>query len=177
MKEIIDELDETGAATGRRFTRDFVHRRGLWHRTVHVWILNSSGELLVQRRSSFKESHPGLWDISAAGHCSSGDSSRGAAVREVKEELGLDLNPDQLEYLFSVPQQFRAGDFTDNEFCDVYLLRTDVPIESLDIDANEVSEVRFVRWRELEEQCGTSAFVDHGREYDQLFSCLDKIDC
>ncbi|MFW5813368.1 MAG: NUDIX hydrolase [Fibrobacterota bacterium] len=179
MKEYIDELDEAGAQTGRRFTRDWVHSRGLWHRTVHVWILNSGGELLIQRRSSLKESHPGLWDISAAGHCSSGDSSRGAAVREVKEELGLDVDPERLEYLFSVTQQFRAcgREYIDNEFCDVYLFRTEAPTESLTVDESEISEVRFVKWRELEAMRRGSEFVDHDREYDQLFACLRRIGC
>ncbi|MBN1308375.1 MAG: NUDIX domain-containing protein [Chitinispirillaceae bacterium] len=63
---------------------------------------NSRGALLLQKRSPFKETFPGLWDISAAGHISAGDSSRETAVRELREELGISLKSNALRFLFSV---------------------------------------------------------------------------
>jgi isopentenyl-diphosphate Delta-isomerase len=69
--EMIDILDESGKETGEIESREIVHSKGLWHKTVHVWILNHKGEFLFQKRSMKKETHPGLWDISCAGHVAS----------------------------------------------------------------------------------------------------------
>ena len=58
------------------FYRVDVHRDGDYHRAVHVWIYSeSTHELLLQKRADCKESWPGQWDISSAGHISAGDSS------------------------------------------------------------------------------------------------------
>jgi hypothetical protein len=56
--------------------RHLVHADGDYHRAVHVWIyVESTGELLLQKRADRKDSWPGLWDISSAGHISAGDTS------------------------------------------------------------------------------------------------------
>lgn len=56
--------------------RGLVHRDGDYHRAVHVWIYSeSTRELLLQKRADCKDSWPGQWDISSAGHISAGDSS------------------------------------------------------------------------------------------------------
>lgn len=61
--------------------RTDVHRDGYYHRAVHVWIYaESTQELLIQQRASCKDSWPGLWDISSAGHISAGDSSMISAM-------------------------------------------------------------------------------------------------
>ncbi|PKU85525.1 Nudix hydrolase 3 [Dendrobium catenatum] len=77
--ELLDVLTKTGEKTGRLFvilSRGLVHRDGDYHRAVHVWIYaESTQELLLQRRADCKDSWPGLWDISSAGHISAGDSS------------------------------------------------------------------------------------------------------
>jgi isopentenyl-diphosphate Delta-isomerase len=86
--ELLDVLDSRGRLTGAVKSRGEVHRTGFWHRTVHIWIINGKKQLLLQKRSINKESYPGLWDISAAGHITAGDSIRNAAIRELKEELG-----------------------------------------------------------------------------------------
>ncbi|VAH32287.1 unnamed protein product [Triticum turgidum subsp. durum] len=60
--------------------RTEVHRDGDCHRAVHVWIYyESTGELLLQRRADCKDSRPGQWDISSAGHITVGDSSLSSA--------------------------------------------------------------------------------------------------
>ncbi|MGV7468041.1 NUDIX domain-containing protein, partial [Mycobacterium kansasii] len=64
-----------------------MHRDGDYHRAVHVWIYcESTNELLLQKRSDCKDSWPGQWDISSAGHISAGDSSLITARRELHEE-------------------------------------------------------------------------------------------
>ena len=75
--------------TGETMTRGETHALKRWHRSVHVWLVDPAlGLLALQKRSPNKDTFPGRWDISAAGHIESGDESRPTAVRELAEELG-----------------------------------------------------------------------------------------
>mgnify|MGYP005855070069 CR=1 FL=1 len=87
----LDVLTETGEMTGTSKSRTLIHQEGLWHRCVHVWIINNQGKVILQRRSSLKKSYPNRWDISAAGHVTAGDNSIETASKELSEELGLFL--------------------------------------------------------------------------------------
>ena len=99
--EPLDVLHADGRPTGRSKRRGRVHRDGDWHRAVHIWLYNDRRELLLQKRSRQKDTHPGMWDVSCAGHLTAGDDSRTAAVRELHEELGLEAGPEELRFLWS----------------------------------------------------------------------------
>ena len=88
--EIFDVVNERDEVISREI-RGEVHRRGLRHRAVHVLVFNSLGEVFLQKRSITKDTHPGVWDSSASGHLDSGEEYDACAVREVREELGLNL--------------------------------------------------------------------------------------
>lgn len=87
--EIFDVVDANNQVTGQA-PRGEVHAKGLWHRAVHVFVFNKHGELWLQQRSHLKDVHPLDWDSSAAGHLDSGEDYATAAVRELKEELGIE---------------------------------------------------------------------------------------
>ena len=90
--EILDVVDETGAPTGETVERAEAHREGVRHRTSHVWIArNRNGriQLLLQKRCMQKDSFPGCYDISSAGHIPAGGEFASSALRELKEELGI----------------------------------------------------------------------------------------
>jgi len=86
--EEFDVVDSNDQVIGRA-SRAEVHGRGLLHRAVHVVLFNKKGEILLQRRSPWKDTHPGLWDSSAAGHLDVGEDYGSAALREMREELGV----------------------------------------------------------------------------------------
>ncbi len=86
--EVFDVVDEADEVTGQA-TRREVHERGLLHRAVHVFVINRHGELLLQKRSRFKDAHPGVWDSSVAGHLDAGEGYAAAAARELDEEMGI----------------------------------------------------------------------------------------
>uniref|UniRef100_A0A2N9IHP9 Nudix hydrolase domain-containing protein n=1 Tax=Fagus sylvatica TaxID=28930 RepID=A0A2N9IHP9_FAGSY len=76
QQEHLDVLTKSGQKTGISKPRGDVHRDGDYHRAVHVWIFaENTQQLLLQRRADCKDSYPGLWDISSAGHISAGDPS------------------------------------------------------------------------------------------------------
>ncbi|MCU0608778.1 MAG: NUDIX domain-containing protein [Chitinispirillaceae bacterium] len=174
--ELLDILDSSGNPLGIIRPRHEAHHQGLWHRTVHVWIVNDQGELLLQKRAAGKESHPGRWDISAAGHIAAGDSGIVAAMRELKEELGIDAPADTLQFLFDQQQEYHdpSGTFHDREFSDIYLLRRNVRPAELSLQKDEVEKVRLFKIGELKAliKKEPDKFVPHEHEYLRLFERL-----
>src|SRR5215510_5585248 len=120
-EEIFDVVNERDEVIGKR-TRAEVHRLGLMHRAVHVLVFNSEGKVFLQKRSMTKDRQPGLWDSSASGHLDVGESYDDCALRELREEIGLDLQAAPRR-LFKLP----ASPETDQEHVWVYRCQADGP--------------------------------------------------
>ena len=121
-EEMIDILNSDGTPAGYSRGRNEVHAKGLWHRTVHIWAFDTKGRILFQLRSHLKENNPNLLDTSCAGHISAGDESRNAAIRELREEMGVKKRIEDLEYLFEATHEnvLNDGTYFDNEYYDTY---------------------------------------------------------
>ncbi len=175
-EEYFDVLDENGNKTGETESRNEVHRDGDWHRTIHVWIFNQDGEILLQRRCATKDSNPNKLDISCAGHLMAGDDSITAAIRELKEELGLDAKPEDLHFVRTIKRSSRpVPTFLNNEFADVYVMRTDKKIEELTFQKEEISEIFYVPYDEFRKMVneGREDLLKRDEEFKVLFSFLD----
>jgi 16S rRNA (adenine1518-N6/adenine1519-N6)-dimethyltransferase len=107
-KEFFDVVDGNDSVIDRQ-ERNFVHVNKFTHRSVHVWVFNARGELFLQKRSYWKENHPGLWCSSVAGHVMAGENYLEAATRELREELGVNI---ELKLFHSIP----ASEATEQEF-------------------------------------------------------------
>ncbi|MDO9022446.1 MAG: NUDIX domain-containing protein [Deltaproteobacteria bacterium] len=95
LDEAFDLCDRAGVLSGRVKPRGAVHRDGDWHRALHLWVLLVRGRtrhVVLQRRSHAKDTHPGLVDVSVAGHLGAGESVDDA-LREAEEEIGLRVSP------------------------------------------------------------------------------------
>jgi len=103
-------------------TRAEVHGNNLRHRAVHIFVFNHLGELFLQKRSRWKDRHPGLWDSSAAGHVDAEEDYDAAANRELGEELGVAV---ALTRMAKLP----ASEKTGQEFIRLYQARHDGPFE------------------------------------------------
>src|SRR5690349_2794495 len=99
-EEVFDVVNERDEVIGQA-PRSEVHRRKLNHRAIHVLVFNSRGHLFLQKRSMIKDCFPGAWDSSASGHLDRGEAYDACAVREVREELGIQL-PRTPQRLFKV---------------------------------------------------------------------------
>ena len=101
--ELLDVYNGDGSPAGYVASRDFVHWRGLWHTTVHIWVAGKDDRgrpsLLLQLRSSDRRLYPSCWDISSAGHLPAGEDALNGAVREAGEELGLRVRPEELTFV------------------------------------------------------------------------------
>lgn len=148
--EWLDVVDAQGRPTGERVSREQAHREGVRHRTAHVWILRKKDgetQILLQKRSDDKDSHPGCYDISSAGHIPAGQEFLPSALRELKEELGVEAAPEQLIYCgqrrFHFESEFHGRPFIDNQVSNVYALWLDREAQDFTLQAEEVSEVRW----------------------------------
>ncbi len=120
--------------------RSVVHARKLLHRACHVFVFNTSGQLLIHLRANTKDEYPSLWSVSASGHLSSGEGYDVAASRELFEELGLD---GALEMI----GQFPASAQTSFEHLRIYRLVSDQqPV----FDGEEIQEGRYLFPEEID---------------------------
>ena len=157
--ELFDVINPDGSKTGVVKERGVAHREGALHATVHTWIVRpndkSGYDVLLQKRSLCKDSNPGNYDISSAGHVDAGDETLESALRELQEELGIQAAKGELMEVGTHRGQFEAVFhgrlFKDNELSTVYLYQKPVDIEKLTLQESEVSEViwmDFVQCRE-----------------------------
>ena len=147
-EEILDVVDIHNHVVGQ-LTRGEIHERGLLHRSVHVLLFDSRQRLFVQKRSAFKDTNPGLWDTSAAGHVDAGEVPFSAAKRELQEELGITINASELEPLITLEPDPDTG----NEFVSVYRAASDQP---LILEEGEIEDGEWLTRHELSEAVSTT---------------------
>lgn len=156
--EYLDIVDETGRPTGETVPREIAHRDGVLHRTAHVWVVRPSArgwDILLQKRSREKDSFPGLYDTSSAGHIPAGDEPLPSALRELREELGIAAEPGELDYAgtfrIRYDKCFHGRPFRDNEVTWVYVYARPVDLDALTLQASEVEEARWFDLDEVED--------------------------
>ena len=98
--EYLDILDDNGNSLGHISSKEEAHAKGWFHATVHIWFYTKDGQVLFQKRGANKETFPSYWDVSVAGHVMAGESIKNSVLREVKEEIGLKINTEDLNELF-----------------------------------------------------------------------------
>ena len=130
MSELWDVYDRERVKTGRTMVRGDAIAPGDCHVVVHVCIINSRGEMLIQQRQPFKEGWPNMWDLTVGGSALAGDTSAQAARRELLEELGVALDFTDMRPQLTV--NFAGG------FDDIYVVGADVELCSLKLQPEEV---------------------------------------
>ncbi|MGA0176715.1 MAG: 16S rRNA (adenine(1518)-N(6)/adenine(1519)-N(6))-dimethyltransferase RsmA [Chthoniobacterales bacterium] len=131
--EQFDVVDESDNVIATR-PRTEVHAKNLLHRAVHILVFNQAGELLLQKRSAWKDREPSKWDSSAAGHLEPGETYEAAAVRETEEELGIRPNLTPLG-------KIRACSNTGQEFVDVFTAQSEGPFM---LPPSEIEDALFL---------------------------------
>ena len=153
--EIFDIVDEYGNPTGETVERGLAHKEGVRHRTAHLWIareVNGKWQVLLQKRAQTKDSFPGRYDTSSAGHIQAGDEPLESAIRELEEELGITASPEELKYAgtFNIKyeKEFHNKLFKDNEIAFVYVYLGEIDIDDITV---QEEELECVEWFDLEE--------------------------
>jgi isopentenyl-diphosphate delta-isomerase len=151
VDEYLDIWNSDGQPTGQSCLKDEAHQNGWFHPTVHIWFYTATPALLLQKRSLTKDTFPGFWDVSVAGHVSAGESILEGAIREVKEEIGLDIKASDLKPLDirKNTNRFNNG-IIDCEFQHVFLVKLDTELSQLRIQESEVDAIRLFSFEELQ---------------------------
>ncbi|MCF1423055.1 NUDIX hydrolase [Mangrovimonas futianensis] len=170
--EFIDIVTQDGKPTGKKALKSEIHAKGFYHNTAHVWLYNENHEILLQQRSVQKVICPGMWDVSVAGHVDAGETLTEGAVRETKEELGLNLHESDLKKI-GVFECFQAYDngIKDNEFHHTFIAKLNAKLQDLTPQIEEVEALKLVTFEEFEsllKESGTNNhFVPTNRAYYQ----------
>ena len=146
--EFFDIRNTDGSLTGKVKERHLVHQDGDLHGTVHIFIVRKGTdepEILLQKRSVCKDSFPGCYDISSAGHLSTGQDFMEAALRELEEELGIHANEEDLRFIGYHEgydrETFYGKPFINHEISAIYLYEKEVDITTLTLQEEEVESV------------------------------------
>ncbi|PAD07246.1 hypothetical protein CHH78_20915 [Shouchella clausii] len=153
-------------------TRKTAHEMGLWHETFHCWIVDDSQTepyIYLQRRSAHKKDFPRLFDITAAGHLLAGETAEDG-IREVKEELGIDIPFADLDFLGQFRCMPKHRDIYDYEFAFTYVYRKHIPFEQFRLQEEEVAGMVRVPFPAFYQLCfgmveaiESDGFVEEGK--------------
>lgn len=156
--EYVDIVDENGNPTGEIIGRTIAHRTGTRHRTTHIWIVRRREgrvQILLQKRAKYKDSFPGCYDISSAGHIPAGVGFIPSGLRELEEELSLTISPDELIecglHRTYAENEFHGVPYLDNQVAKVFLLWKDKEVEELTLQEEEIESVMWMDFEECKE--------------------------
>ena len=118
-------------------------------------------QVLLQKRSAEKDSYPGMYDTSSAGHIPAGKEPRESALRELEEELGIRASADELTFIghfrTQYEEEFHGKLFRDNEWINVFVYREPVDLRELRLQESEVEEVRYFDIDEVYEEASSGS--------------------
>ncbi|MCR5186858.1 MAG: NUDIX domain-containing protein [Clostridia bacterium] len=172
-KEMIDELNNKGEKIGV-VDKDIAHEKGLWHMSVHVWLVNDDNKILLQHRCAEKKLFPNTWDCSFAGHISAGETPIQAVLREGKEEIGIDVDLERLSLLFTNREMIKYKDINSNEFVYIFLLKQNFGLDEMKFQKEEVSGAKYVSINDFYDMIDRNELLPHKVEYSVLKKYLRK---
>lgn len=153
--ELFEIVDDDDHVIGTAPRSECHGNPALIHRVAHVLVVNAKGDMLLQKRSPHKDIQPGKWDTSVGGHLDLGESYHEAAVREMREELGLAGLP--LTFLY----KSKIRNAIESENIATFLTRYDGEIRW---NEHEITEVRFWAVDEIDAAIGTHVFTPNFEE-------------
>lgn len=174
MDELIDVFDENQKFL-RSEMKSVAHTYGHWHKSIHAYLINDKKEIIIQKRSADKDLYPNVWDVSFAGHVGAGENTKTSAIRECQEELGITLEPNEIEYIFTNPEKLQWGNVKSNEFVDVFVCRKNFhDIIKQDEEVDDVKAVPLKDFIEMIENRAPNLFP-HYQEYDRMLPVFKNI--
>lgn len=139
--ELVERFDNKRTKLNKVVER-YEKTPGEYEQVVHLWIMNDNGDFLIQKRSLLKKIYPGKWSVTG-GAVDPGEEPIDAVYRECKEELGIDLKPDKVEYMMSLKRN--------HVFVDIFLDRENINENDLKLQKEEVDDVKWFSRDEMRE--------------------------
>lgn len=151
--EYFDTYTVLKEKTGEKILRGTPMPPNTYRYVVHVLVRNEKGEILIQKRQAQKESFANCWDFSASGSVVSGETSQEGAMRELYEELGIQADLTNVSPFMSFTR--------DCYFIDYYLVDGFCDHQSIQIQTEEVSEIKWVDQESLKDLMKTETFIPY----------------
>lgn len=163
--EIVDKFNNKRQALN--ITRErYEHIEGEYGLACHFWIVNDKGELLIQKRNPNKKVYPGLWSTSGGG-VDAGETTLETSIRECKEELGIEINENEIELALSYRRK--------KDFLDVYIVRKNIDLKDIVMQEEEVVDVKWITPEALQGMFDSSEFAPNLKIYfDLLLNIINK---
>ncbi|WP_163100654.1 NUDIX hydrolase [Peribacillus alkalitolerans] len=164
--EIWDIYNINREKTGKTIVRGEKLEVGEYHLVVHIWIMNSRGEFLIQKRASTMQLRPNMWAMTG-GSAVAGDDSHIACAREMYEEIGIQADMANAEVAFTVTRK--------DNICDVWLIKQDFEISECTMQVEEVSDLKWATIQEIKDMVKQKIFINYFYLND-LFRFIDSKD-
>ncbi|MCL2439359.1 MAG: NUDIX domain-containing protein [Alphaproteobacteria bacterium] len=173
MTELADIFDADWNPTGEVLGRNDARRLGKFVKGARIWVINPSGEILFQLRAADQHPLPDYWDTSAGGGVKADETVEEAAVREVREEIGINITVEQL-----IPiTKYNLTTYDFPRLHTVFIVLLDLPLSAFKFNPREIVELKYIPWRELaamSEAKMEAARIIPQNEFPQLFDYLEK---
>ena len=151
--ELFDLYTADRVKLDRTMVRGDAVPEGCYRIVVHVCIFDPEGRMLIQQRQPFKEGWSDMWDITVGGSAVAGDTSRTAAERETREEIGLDIDLTDVRPSLTL--------YWEHGFDDYYLLTRELDPASLHLQYEEVQTVRWATREEIHRMIDDGEFIPY----------------
>ena len=165
--EYFDLYDKTGQKLNKKILRGTKSNSGEYHIVVNVWIRNKENKYLIQQRNKQSDTIPFMW-ATTAGAVVAGDTSFNTAIKETKEELGVNLLAKELKLV----KRYIIEDDYGNYFIDIYVIQQEILLDNLIIDKSEVKACKFATMKEIKKLIINNRFWD----YEQIVKQNDYFD-
>ena len=176
MGEVFDVLDENGVRTGKTVGREAAHRDGVYHLAAILFLVNSKGQVLLQKRSHTKQRWPGCWDGAGGGHVGAGELGLFCVIRELEEELGVRVEPGDVRYIGVYRSNTKDGAVWDAHFNEFYVAHKDVDIKDIKLQASEVEDIKWVDFAKFKKMVKDrdAALTTKWQAFDALIHYVEK---
>ena len=163
--ELLDIYSKEGEKLGIVKSREVAHEEGLWHKIACMFIVNSKGEVLMQKRSGLKKTNPNGWGCSASGHIDAGENTIVGALRELDEEIGAKVSKEELNYVGTVFENYETNNMKIAHIAEVYLIHKDIDVKDLSFQEEEVSDAKYYTIEEASQ-------TDFAQKHKGIFELL-----
>lgn len=148
--EYLDILDEKGNKTGEKDTRENIHKLGLLHSEVAAFIYTDTGKVILQKRKSNKATYAGIWSVTG-GHVLAGENNEEAIIREIKEELNLNIEKEKVIFVTTYKSKKVKDDVINNKFFSIYNVEiSENQFETIEIQKEELEDIKLFSIEEIE---------------------------
>lgn len=173
-EEMVDVYNPiTFSKTGEVITKTKAHKEGIWHSSVHLIIVNESKiKTLFQQRATDKGLYPNMWDISVGGHISASESDLLAVRRELQEELGINPEKYNIEFIKRYKEELYNNGINNKEIVSLYLMYADVDLSDIILQTEEVQAAKWITKEEMESLINNKLVIPHNEEYKILRKVL-----